>query len=463
MVPLQMLLDACPIDGVAFQNIMLEAFTRTMDPEAPEHCARFYEAAIVLMQTYNDISTLPLTHSKLFSTALRFLTHSRTQEDLRQLELRMSKCHCVRTALSNVLHGPTVVLPEPIGLLTLFDSLSSLLRLCFLETSGPRKDQGISLDTIRKRAKKAQKEGRQARWPQQSSDLFIFPAKQILTMLWQIYHTYESIGVLLFLQIIDMAAGTTFISLYHTIPSLPQDYLYHFERGISSIRDDYSKLRAIAAHWIPIHLKSTPNSHERGILWRPHIHDVLTLFSKAISSLSSQPELDIVNLRAFLSQSGAYLIGEYRTRVDLDLTLYAPEILRLTTGTKSEPQGGSVATAVWRKVFMLARADICQAPGCGETFSKQSRRFAVCKGCGILSYCSKSCQVAAWRHPDIPHQPLCTPLGVFREKFIKRGLDWRSRALDQAAAELEYVAELCRDAGVTEEEAEVLMPHLMLL
>lgn len=144
MASLKMLLDAMPIEGAIFQSILLETFIRSIDPETPEHCARFYEAAIVLMQTFNNISTLPLTHSKLFSTALRFLTHSRTQEDLRRLDLRMSKCQCAPSAIWDVLHGPTVVLQGPTTLLTLFESLSFLLRRCFQRT-GPRKDQVSTL------------------------------------------------------------------------------------------------------------------------------------------------------------------------------------------------------------------------------------------------------------------------------------------------------------------------------
>ena len=449
----------------SFQTPLLEIFTNSMDPETPEYCTHFYESGIVFIESCNDIPTLPLTHSKFFPTALRFLTYPRTQEDLRRLDLRMSKCHCPQTGISEMLHSEAVVFHAPINLSTLFESLAILLTRCFEEISGPRKDKVIPLDTTRKRAKKARKEGRKAPWPEQASDLFIFPPQQMLFMLWQIFHTYETVRVLSFLQTITTAAGTTFISLFHTIPSLPQDYLHHFERAASSIKDEYAKLDAIAGIWASIFSPSTSYLFERITLWLPHIHTLLTLFTKVIVFLSSQPELDTGKLVYYLSHCGADLIRKYSTLMVLDLTQYAPEILRLVTvhrnETVSEWQGGVAIPVVWWRVRQLAQSDKCQAPGCGETFSKQNRRFAACSGCDIVSYCSKPCQVAAWKHPRIPHRPFCKLLKAYSDKFVKQGLNWRK--VDSQNVTMPSLRELSREAGVTEKEARALISYVMFL
>lgn len=73
--------------------------------------------------------------------------------------------------------------------------------------------------------------------------------------------------------------------------------------------------------------------------------------------------------------------------------------------------------------------------------------------CGIMAYCSKPCQTADWKHPRVPHKPLCNALQVYCGKF---SLDWKKSIAWEAHA----IRERSREEGVTEEEAGSL---LMLL
>ncbi|KAF8901452.1 hypothetical protein CPB85DRAFT_1323880, partial [Mucidula mucida] len=64
----------------------------------------------------------------------------------------------------------------------------------------------------------------------------------------------------------------------------------------------------------------------------------------------------------------------------------------------------------------LAQSDVCQAPDCMETFSTQNRKLKTCSGCKTVSYCSRECQVSAWKHSHVPHKPFCPVLAAYNVK-----------------------------------------------
>jgi hypothetical protein len=52
----------------------------------------------------------------------------------------------------------------------------------------------------------------------------------------------------------------------------------------------------------------------------------------------------------------------------------------------------------------------CYAPACLETFASVGRKFQACEACKTATYCSRSCQKAAWNHPGAPHRGLMCSL-----------------------------------------------------
>ncbi|KAH9918007.1 uncharacterized protein B0H18DRAFT_1032804 [Fomitopsis serialis] len=94
----------------------------------------------------------------------------------------------------------------------------------------------------------------------------------------------------------------------------------------------------------------------------------------------------------------------------------------------------------------------CSLPECHETFATASRTFARCAGCGVLRYCSRPCQIRAWKHATHPHKGVCTKLRVLRERtHLPRDQELdprRDRQLFIEACEAdEGLAALAEDCG----------------
>jgi hypothetical protein len=48
----------------------------------------------------------------------------------------------------------------------------------------------------------------------------------------------------------------------------------------------------------------------------------------------------------------------------------------------------------------------CGLPDCIQTFL-DTDSFRLCSGCRRVTYCSRRCQMKAWRHPAVPHREVC--------------------------------------------------------
>ncbi|KAF8916757.1 hypothetical protein CPB85DRAFT_1287829 [Mucidula mucida] len=97
-------------------------------------------------------------------------------------------------------------------------------------------------------------------------------------------------------------------------------------------------------------------------------------------------------------------------------------------------------------------SDVCQAPDCMETFSTQNRKLKTCSGCKTVSYCSRECQVAAWKHAHVPHKPFCPVLAAYN---VKIGIDWRK--LSTILGAWQVIRKQSLDAGITPSEAKKLL------
>ncbi|KIY60670.1 hypothetical protein CYLTODRAFT_460550 [Cylindrobasidium torrendii FP15055 ss-10] len=86
-----------------------------------------------------------------------------------------------------------------------------------------------------------------------------------------------------------------------------------------------------------------------------------------------------------------------------------------------EPSIDDLRKQACARLINAALSKSCAAPGCKETTTTQDRRFQACGQCHIALYCSKQCQVAAWKHFEIPHRPICHSLKAINQKLE---VDW---------------------------------------
>lgn len=427
-----------------------------LDPTKPKHCAHFYISCILLLKPH--LSTLRRTNPSLITTILRLLTYPRTEEDLESLDVTISECHCplddptIRTL--HTLNGSEA--PRK-SLLELFELICNILTSCFHDESTAAQFP-VPLDTTRKRAKKAQKEGRRAAWPEQPSDVFVYPPGQMLATLWTLFRLSDSPVILFFLHCITSAAGSTFTSLFYTLPSFPVEYMIHLERALSSPSARYPKFLSLTVLTQFLSMIWTRMGHDvvKFVLWHPHVHSMLTFLSRVIAAFSSLPTEECKTMVEKTSILGGEFVIMFRETDVLDLSLYAPQIRQFLE--KNAPGNHEPLALAWLTACSFARSDECQAPECVETYSKQNRKFSVCGACGIMSYCSKACQQAAWKHKGAPHKLLCGALKAYTQKFSKRNVNWAKSNV----ADCQEIVTLAEEVGATRDEAKAVIRQALM-
>jgi hypothetical protein len=60
----------------------------------------------------------------------------------------------------------------------------------------------------------------------------------------------------------------------------------------------------------------------------------------------------------------------------------------------------------------------CSAPTCLETYASIGRVFQVCGHCKEARYCSRHCQKLAWRHPASAHRDICPGMRCLRIALV---------------------------------------------
>ncbi|KDQ08987.1 hypothetical protein BOTBODRAFT_81172, partial [Botryobasidium botryosum FD-172 SS1] len=92
----------------------------------------------------------------------------------------------------------------------------------------------------------------------------------------------------------------------------------------------------------------------------------------------------------------------------------------------------------------------CWAPGCAHTFSSLNRTFDTCAQCKRVAYCSKECQVRAWKDARVPHKVICKKMRRLtdaigpKEKPDSRDMQAFVRACEDKKVDVELIADVER-------------------
>ncbi|KAJ6517454.1 hypothetical protein C8R47DRAFT_1255068 [Mycena vitilis] len=94
---------------------------------------------------------------------------------------------------------------------------------------------------------------------------------------------------------------------------------------------------------------------------------------------------------------------------------------KLTPTATRKVEGGAqpsdaiekLCLAAFSAIWELRNRNQCMQLGCTASMVKRS---SVCARCGVVRYCSRECQRAAWKdHPNLPHKAICSQIRQLRE------------------------------------------------
>ncbi|KAF8918608.1 hypothetical protein CPB85DRAFT_1430311 [Mucidula mucida] len=426
--------------------------TSLSSPGSPSRCATFYVQCIHTFCGPGAHAHLRATRHDVFTSAMRFITHSRTETELSALERRIAKCRC-GDSTQNQIHLMGRVDPAlwPPTLQGVFEAFTALITVCFSSDIRNPRPEVITLDKARKRSHKAEKRGQKPLWPEKTHDLFVDPPETTLFVLWRLFYRFRSRPLLSALNVLIHISGSTLSSLFPKIPAFPGQLMNYFEEEVTKLQTaEEDRAQPLATAVILLRLSAQiplgTGDFSAYLFWQPRAHNILQMLTRARVVASCLPG-NTPQRGAVLSvmdNIGMSFVGVYHAHLSQTLSQYSPQFCQYPQLENVPQLTGNAFT----HIQSAASSDRCHNPDCAETHSTQNRRFSACGGCSIICYCSPQCQKAAWKHVDVPHKRLCTLLQNFQKKVGMTGQELKVHYTQ------EETAEIITRSGVTTKEAE---------
>jgi hypothetical protein len=418
---------------------------------------------------------IAIHHADLMRDLMRFVMLPRPRDDVQRYSTPHTiPCRCMygpsllRSAPA-ILHKTSPGRDLDMGMKTAIFSISALLSMCF-EALSDKVTCRIFFSQRRRRRRYAQA------FPQTVEDILPYGPEasiQSFVINWLVPLDSEPIG---YTDIVRLLRHILHSTRYHVLPvivSAPQlwDMMYRFVK--SSIpklqsgahrtsQDMLSVLRIFESISDLIMTLTSLTSWDFDTLFhciRRAYHDgydeatefVVNCFT-ACKALSEQKSFDIPfaeDLRVAYDFFGQFVSHLAYDRYDeifkhLRLKVSWGKMLRALRDLVEQREPFQQITET---VAFMENSQRCAAPACAQTQANLHRKFKRCGGCGIVSYCSISCQRKAWRYRRAPHRAVCLSLG---EKL---------RVVPQVPGSSDMIVEM---AG-TQKEVEDLINHFTAL
>ncbi|KAF9024264.1 hypothetical protein BDZ89DRAFT_1069233 [Hymenopellis radicata] len=412
-------------------------------PGSPSRCATFYVQCIHAFCGPGAHSHLRATRHDVFTSAMRFVTHSRTEAELSALERRIPICKCGDLAQNHIhMMGRVNSAPWPPTLQGIFEAFATLIVSCFSSDIRNPQPKIITLDKARKRSNKAEQRGQKPLWPEKTHDLFVNSPETTLFVIWRLFYRFRSRPLLNALNVLIHISESTLSSLFPKMPAFPGQLMNYFEEEVTKLRTEKeNQVLPLATVVILLRLSTQiplgTGDFNAYLFWQPRAHNILP-------NAHQSPLCRRAALLSVLTNVGSSFVGVFKGDLSQTLSQYSPQFRQLSS-LKNVPQFTGNA---FNHIQSAASSDRCQNPDCAETHSTQNRRFSACSGCSIICYCSPECQKAAWKHADAPHKRLCALLQDFKKKVGMTGQELKAQYTE------EETAGIIIRSGVTTEEAE---------
>ncbi len=441
-------------------NLLVDSLS---DPTHPSHCALFYTSALtklIDLPTMQVLTELRASRHDLLETCLIFLTTPRSQDEIRTLQNTMETCSCPKdNPLLNGLHRYCPPLKQRRSLFPeVISDISILLVSCIINPKEPTKVP--MLHNLRKRTLKEEKRGKTPMWPIAPDAFYTtFGAEMTVKMFWQWAYMYQRLPSFTLLNAIVILAGTTLSIMIFTMPSFAPELI----EITNKIVDSLEKIKSVADRDFTV-LKGVENTvclmtsemiargegRRARAYWQDHKEALLQALSRVVSVTSGAHFHGDLVQRACLTHDILY--------VPLDAAKYHPLIIEGSRTLCKEHEKENHFWMAYRLILQVTISDRCHSPGCSETFTNAGRKFQFCSGCLRVPYCSKKCQVRAWKLDKAPHKIICP---LVREFSDRTRLPYKFS--DEQPLAPDVAKKMCQEKGVDEEKARAIHLYFRML
>ncbi|GJE98871.1 zinc finger MYND domain-containing protein [Phanerochaete sordida] len=407
------------------------------DPHDPKHCATGLIGCLLVlfhpsvgMHNYGALRT---EHPDFLDACMRFITVPRSDEENEQLEERMAVCSC---DLSHKDMSKMHAMARDATTGCSYSRFGWMVANQIHNILQPVRDDD-NLHEVEKNRQRAERLGTSVPWPRAPRDILPYGTEASIAALavWIEFSIADGIWLGLFATIIELFKKEVVIPILSS-PTLPGKFVGIAEIPFFMLQGDLPSnggpdelarqiKRGAVLYKMLINffdkdecriLFERANAQfapdEPGRTWLSMCRDALAMlpaFAKAVPPHSAAA-LDIEHSIQDYTLAGVGLV----TYLDLpaDVATCGPTIAAAAAQHR-EMERKSPAYPAYVAFARLYGSARCWAPGCRATCAGEGRPFAACAGCARVTYCSKACQAAAWKHPDAPHRALCK-----KAKFI---------------------------------------------
>lgn len=404
------------------------------DPYAPRHCVRYYRGALASL-LHSDLGPanfelLAEEKPDVFDTCARFLTAPRTEEEMERLNTSISMCACdLSDAKVKEIHRLASQSYKERRKDSEW-SINDLVDTFMAAIHNPLQSTKASnnLHKVSRNAQKAAREGKKLKWPRSHQDILPYGTDVSIRMLGQwieLSPMPTTMGVMgSILELYKRSAIRPFIMS----PTLPGKFL-----GVSEIpwfmmlgmiapgqKIDYPytigelKRCALVAQQLVYYAepeemvllhKRTKEQHGDLLSFCSALLDFMKVMLND-TPLPLEAKTDLAYIVEWFHALGVQL--HHCLDLPYDTARYHPNIV---AGSKLRVLIEANAPQMAFETFCrLAGEQRCFAPGCANTCAREGRKFENCAACRRTPYCSKACQVSAWKHPRAPHKEVCKKL-----------------------------------------------------
>ncbi|KAJ7628155.1 hypothetical protein DFH06DRAFT_1226406 [Mycena polygramma] len=399
-------------ETTATEIVILAALRDSLrDPTNPKSCCALGIQTATTMLTTNAPEEMAKDgrQTQILRAIVHFLTHPRSDEELRNIKAHLNQCHCDmrNSAIARLHHGATT--PPNLD--------STLFSLCTVLTEVLTP---LPVGTFRKIRRNTIADAQP--WPNSPADMGLTSAGAAATLTAMLdWATTPPNGYPIFLALGSMArfwepfAREVFRSERAFVLATNQ-----IQYALDHYDPDAEYLAHMKTFQVPVMVCA------EGFFFTLLARDAQAMVP-ALEPVVDHMKRIAVRILPILRGIGAS-VGRSVTWFD--------KMSRLNPSPENYPNNSAVPASAFTasnypvmfgQLVHIRNTNQCMNLACERPLGIKT---AVCNQCGVVRYCNANCQRPAWRAASIPHKPLCTAIHSLRTVLqLQDAAEWESWTL----------------------------------